>query len=364
MYLFDLRQQFGWPAAALAVAGAAGVWVASRRRAALLAGLYAVNVLFAYGYNVGDKHVFYLPSHFVVALLTAPGLVFLTRAARSRALQHAAFVLAIVYPCARIYIDRPALDRSADRRPIETIDRLTKGIEDRRSILLTDLNWQVQNGLTYYGKRLHPEIAYARMPDVLLYAPALVRDNAAIGRDVVLTSHAAAGLARQYGPFVPASLDPDAPARSLTAVVSGLPPGTPYVLCVLKPTRDFVLDQGDIARATAELTAGHTMSLPPGDYLALGGVSGAPPAVLTAADRPFRQTAEIAGISVELRMEAWLAADTIRRMGFGHVIANRRHTLIVERGVSFVTFDRDGAPQRRLYAAGIFADEPRYLCYR
>ncbi len=41
-------------------------------------------------------------------------------------------------------------------------------------------------------------------------------------------------------------------------------------------------------------------------------------------------------------MESWLAADTIRRMGFGHVVAARQHTLIVERGVSFVAFDGSG----------------------
>ena len=41
-------------------------------------------------------------------------------------------------------------------------------------------------------------------------------------------------------------------------------------------------------------------------------------------------------------MESWLASDTIRRMGFGHVIAARQHTLIVERGVSFAAFDERG----------------------
>jgi hypothetical protein len=51
-------------------------------------------------------------------------------------------------------------------------------------------------------------------------------------------------------------------------------------------------------------------------------------------------------------------------MGFGHVIAARRHTLIIERGVSFVTFDQAGRPVRSGYAAGIFAPQPRYLCYR
>jgi len=51
-------------------------------------------------------------------------------------------------------------------------------------------------------------------------------------------------------------------------------------------------------------------------------------------------------------------------MGFGHVIASRRHTLIIERGVSFTAFDRSGTSIRSGYAAGIFAPQPRYLCYR
>jgi len=48
-------------------------------------------------------------------------------------------------------------------------------------------------------------------------------------------------------------------------------------------------------------------------------------------------------------------------MGFGHVIAARRHTLIVERGVSFVTFDAEGRALRASYIAGIFAPEPRFI---
>jgi hypothetical protein len=60
-------------------------------------------------------------------------------------------------------------------------------------------------------------------------------------------------------------------------------------------------------------------------------------------------------------MEAWLAADTIRRMGFGHVIVRRHHTLIVERGVSFVAFDETGRPTRTAYAANIFAPQVRFV---
>ena len=77
--------------------------------------------------------------------------------------------------------------------------------------------------------------------------------------------------------------------------------------------------------------------------------------------QPVRTVAVVDRTPVEVRMESWLAADTIRRMGFGHVIAGRRHTLIVERGVSLVAFDEGGLAIRTLYAAGIFAPQPRYL---
>jgi hypothetical protein len=51
-------------------------------------------------------------------------------------------------------------------------------------------------------------------------------------------------------------------------------------------------------------------------------------------------------------------------MGFGHVIVNRHHTLIVERGVSFVAFDPAGAPILTRYAGGLFAPGDRYLVGR
>jgi hypothetical protein len=60
-------------------------------------------------------------------------------------------------------------------------------------------------------------------------------------------------------------------------------------------------------------------------------------------------------------MDSWLASDTIRRMGFGHVIAAHQHTLIVERGVSFAAFDGHGAPILTAYRSNIFAPQPRYL---
>ena len=79
-------------------------------------------------YNVGDKHVFYMPSHLMVALLVAPGIVligdiaartetFVQNAQARVALKRLAgpvVALALIWYCAvRIHRDYPALDRSA-----------------------------------------------------------------------------------------------------------------------------------------------------------------------------------------------------------------------------------------------------------
>ena len=58
-----------------------------------------------------------------------------------------AATLLVAYAALRWYRDFPALDRSADRRPTEQLAALTAGLDDRREILLTELNWQVQNAL-------------------------------------------------------------------------------------------------------------------------------------------------------------------------------------------------------------------------
>ena len=363
MYLFDLRQQFGWIAVALAPVGLAAMLARGWRRAVLVLAVYVANALFAFGYNVGDTHVFYVPSHAAVALLCACGVAALARRLPRPAASMAAILL-IAYAGARIYTDYPALDRSHDRRPIELLTAMTSGLDDRRAILLTDLNWQVENGLTYFGQRVRPDVAHARMLDVLLYAPALVGDNQAVEREIAVTARARALLARAWGPLIPTAPDPRAIAPPMAGLVNGLAPGTPYVLTILKPTRDATLDGEDLARAVTAVTGGQVAAPPQGDYAAIAGRVGEAPSFVAGSSRPFRNTLDIGGMPVTIRMDSWLAADTIRRMGFGHVIAGRRHTLIVERGVSFVAFDATGSPVRRGYAAGIFEPQPRYLCYR
>jgi Protein O-mannosyl-transferase TMEM260-like len=381
MYWFDLTQQFGAVAPALAVAGLAQLALTGLRRAILMFMLYATNVIFAFSYNVGDSHVFYLPSHLIVALLAAPAVVLAGRMIekgavplfagggpqkgarplfRWSATPVAAALLALL-AAVRAYRDFPALDRSRDDRPSAVLAPLTAGLDDRRAILLTDLNWQVQNGLSYFVKMKRPEVAAARMPDVLLYAPVLVADNRAAGREVALTERARLTAAAAYGPLLPISRDERVAVPRLTDTTRDLPRGTRYVMCVLRPSRDLSLDMEEIARALSSLTGGRTIELPAGDYAAVAGIAGEPPALVTAEAFPFRRTVALDGVDVSLRMESWLSADTIRRMGFGHVIAAHHHTLIVERGVSFAAFDERGRPQRTAYESNIFAPQARYL---
>jgi hypothetical protein len=276
-------------------------------------------------------------------------------------LRGAVAAVLVLYAGARGYRDFPALDRSRDDRPSAVLEALTAGLDDRRAVLLADLNWQVQNGLSYLTRARRPEIAVARMPDVALYAPALVADNRAIGREVVLTERARATAAAAYGPLLPIQPDARVAVPRLIDSVRDLPLGTRYVVCVLRPSRDLRLDVADLAAALESLAGDRAVQLPAGEYAAVAGVAGAAPALVTSSGFPFTRRVALDGVAVDIRMESWLSADTIRRMGFGHVIAGRRHTLIVERGVSLVAFDDRGSALRTAYAANIFAPQPRYL---
>ncbi|HMB79169.1 MAG TPA: DUF2723 domain-containing protein [Vicinamibacterales bacterium] len=359
MAWFDLKQQFGIIGPILAAAGLLQLTLTNYRRALLMFVLFAANVIFAFSYNVGDAHVFYLPSHLLLALLVAPGLVLAGRVA-PQGTAIAATLLGL-YAGARAYDDFPALDRSRDTRPEAVLDALTMGLDSRRDLLLTDLNWQIANGLSYFVKVTRPEIEFARMPNVLLYAPALVADNRAIGRDVVLTERARATLTAAYGPLLPVARDPRVPVERLSDAIRAVAPGTRYVLCVLRPSPDLPLDGAELALALTALTGGRVTDTPNGDYAVVAGVVGAAPDLVTASDRPFRRALTLQGVGVDIRMESWLVSDTIRRMGFGHVIAARQHTLIVERGVSFVAFDENGRAIRTAYASNIYAPQARYL---
>jgi len=359
MYAFDLRQQFGGLfVIVLAVVGAWRTARRSRDRFLLLCIIFLTNLVFALGYNVGDSHVFFLPSHLIVAVFAGAGAASLAAALKY---PRPTFAVAVVLAAFQIYRNYPALDRSTDHRPRQLLDAVTAGVDDRTAILLTDMNWQVQNGLTYYANRIRPEVAFARLADVLLYAPALVKDNVEIGRRVIVTERAKAQLEAAYGPLFQFHPDVRYAPEPLAAVVRRLPAGTRYALTLLSPSREFLVDRGDLSDAMNILTGGRSGSLDDSEYVAVVGQIGEAPDLAQRGSRPFRVRAVVGGIGVEVRMESWLAFDTIRRMGFGHVIANRHHTLIVERGISFAAFDRQGAPLSTAYFSGIYARPARFF---
>jgi hypothetical protein len=366
MYWFDLTQQFGVAPVVLAGIGVLALAVARWREALLVLLAYLVAVAFAYTYNVGDAHVFFLPSHVFVAIAAGCGLDLLGRAADrlprlpARATSAALAAFALTYPAWRAYETWPAVDRSQDRRPLVVIERLARDLDPQRRVLVADLNWQLQNGLDYYTQHLRRDVIQVRGGDRVMTLPWLIRDNLAIGREVVVLPETRRLLDSAYGGLL--SMTEEAPPSplALDERVGALPPGTPYVLALLKPYDDLPFDRAELARTVRVLTGGAATMDPGGVYTIMAGVTGRPPALQRTSSRPYRFRAPLDGLDLDVRMESWLPADTMRRAGFGHVIANRRHALILERGVSFVALGRDGSAAMTDYASGLLAPLPRY----
>ena len=154
--------------------------------------------------------------------------------------------------------------------------------------------------------------------------------------------------------------DPATDSRPLAVRLAGLPRGTPYVLAVLAPYSDLKFDQQELADATRLLTGGTAILGREPSYTLIAGHVGERPVFDRREELPWRASVTISGLDLDLRMESWLAFDTIRRAGFGQVIANRKHVLLIERGVSVVALSPDGAPLLSTYASSLFAPLPRY----
>lgn len=361
MFAFDVGQQFRW-LLPICVAGAIALAVRAPRRFLLLATCYLVSTAFALTYSVGDTHVFLLPSHAILAMCAAPGVAWLMGLA-ARVWSSGPTIVAvsaILAAALRIYEEYPALDRSDDRRAHQTLDALTGDLRDNRAVLLGDMEWQLQNGLNYYAARSRSDLAFTTAAAVLPYAPVFVRDNLESGREIVLTDRARARLVEAYGPLVEIEPDERVSVPSLRSRLDTMAPGTRYVACVIRPVPEFPLDRSDIEATLSRLSGGAQRTLPAAEFVVIAGLAGAPPVLVRAAGTPFRAAVALDGLPVEVRMESWLPFDTIRRMGFGHVIAGRQHALIVERGVSVVAVDGGGRPLLTAYAAGLYAPQPRF----
>ena len=364
MYWFDLRQQFGVPGAVLAAIGFLYVLRHWPRRAVLLLILYAANLAFAWTYNVGDAYIFFLPSHYVVALCAGAGVTAIVAASSrmsNRAVASAIGAAVLLYPAWRAYDTFPAVDRSWDDRAVRLLDDLTGRIGDvpvrpQDTVLGLDANWQLQNAVEYYMRERKPEFAWfvteqlewLEEGDRIRRFNDFVAANAAINRSVVVTERAAEKVMDS-----PRYL----PRATFASQVKSLEPGTLYALAVLRADQEFELDTAGFVGAWTVLAPG-VVPPPLRDYTAVVGRVGEKPVLIESQNRPYRVRLRVESYDFDVRMESWLPTDTIRRAGFGHVIVNRQHALTLERGLSFVALGPGGGP---FYSSGLFAPLTRHL---
>jgi 4-amino-4-deoxy-L-arabinose transferase-like glycosyltransferase len=372
MWWFDARQQFGVLGLLLAVVGAIRLWTISRPWATLVLLAYAINTVFAFTYNVGDTHVFYLPGHLFTAFLAGTALQSpVARTMKVRATGVGALAaLVILYAGWRAWDTWPALDRHDDRRADSLVTRLALGANPQSAVLVTDLNWQLENALLYHTRWQRRDVPWVRLPDVQLHFPLLVRDNEAISRDLILDSYSARDVVAAFGPLFRLQRDPISASPDLIEEIAGLSSGTPYVLCVLTPPREEHLDPALLRSVVGMLAGGRIPpalrigdSAPDGTgarYQLVAGLTGEAPLVARAEDSPFRMDFRLLDDPFTVRMESWLPSDTFRRAGFGHVLRGREHVLTLERGVSFVWFDRNARPSNPVYAASVYSPGHRY----
>jgi hypothetical protein len=355
MWAWDGRQQFGIAGLVLAAIGAGRLWSLSKPWAVFIWLAYTISTAFALTYNVGDTHVFLLPGHFLIALAIGVGIAHW----RSRGLRHALTIVALAYAVWRGWDTWPAVDRHQDRRADAQLAHLAEGVDARNALLVSKMDWQLENVLLYSSRYDRRDLAWVRLDDVLLHFPYLVQDNIAESRDLVLTADAARGVVAAYADQFPLVLDRP-PGPGLSETVSRIPRGTPYVLTVLLPAPGGrTIDGEDFARALAELGGNRMPPRSEASYQVWAGSHGEAPTLYRSSAHPFRTTVLIGGEPFTIRMDSWLPEDTFRRGGFAHVLHGRRHALIAERGISLVWLQGDGSPAS-YYGAGLYTPEARF----
>jgi hypothetical protein len=375
MYWFDLRQQVGVPGVVLAAIGFFYVLWRWPPRAILLVLLYAANLAFAWTYNVGDAYIFFLPSHYVVALAAGAGAAAIAALVARMANRTSAAItvaLLLLYPLWRGYDTFPALDRSWDTRAVQLLDAFADGsggfsAKSDHVVLGLDANWQVQNAIEYYMRERKPELVWFTTDqfewllegDPVRRFRTFVSDNAKIDRSVIVSARTAEKvMSPPPAQWLEDTIDDNSPHYlNFGRRVEQVRPGTAYIISILSPDQEYSLSTMGLAHAWRWLAPGAMMP-PLQHYTVVIGRVGQRPILTESSDRPYRVGVTVEGFEFDVRMESWLPTDTIRRAGFGHVIVNRRHVLTLERGISFVALGPGGGP---FYESGLFAPARQLL---
>ncbi len=301
LYAFDLQQQIGLPGIALALVGLASLW----RRWRLLAVLvlaYGTAFVFAYTYNVGDVHVFFLPSHQIVILAASLGAAAVWRAPafvpRVRCGPPASVVLATV-----LLACRSGGPGTPGRRSIgTTIGVLSNGSRACRSglgadaLLLADVNWQLDNGLDYYTRHVRPDLNVARVADRVLTLPLLVRDNLAAGREVVMTPESRRASRSRVRRTCCCSRRTRAWTRGRwPGGLTACPPIPSTCSRCWRRTATCRLTHRNLPTRRARLTAGAATLTEGPSYQVLAGRVGQSPALVRREKQPFRAAVPVGG---------------------------------------------------------------------
>jgi hypothetical protein len=370
MWSIDAQRQFGAVGLALAATGVVRLWLIARPWAWLALTSYALNAIVALTTHVGDGHVFLLPGHFFVALCAGSGVAVLVQRAgrdgtsrrgprpRFVIVQTVAAILALGYAGWRGWTTWPLADRHQERRGEQVVAQLTAGITDRDALLVSQMDWRLENVLLYTGRYLRSDLAWVRLADVIGRWPFLLDDTHRTGRDVVMTADAAAAVLAAHGPS-PVTQDVTA-AVSLGDAVARIPRGLPYVLSIVTPPPGYSLGPGALDRLVGALTDDRVPARTPASYEIIAGLAGEAPQIHRSSSRPFTMRFQLFDEPFTAHVDGWVPFETFRRAGFGHLLRGRERLLTIERGVSLVSLGRDGRALPPVYAAGLFAPQPRF----
>jgi hypothetical protein len=270
-----------------------------------------------------------------------------------------AAVVALCYAGWRGWDTWPVVDRHTDRRAEAFVARVTRDVDEKTALLVSKMNWQLENAVLYTGRYVQRGLAWVPLADVLPHFPFLVGDNLAEDRDIVLTAQAAADVRSTYGDSFALVQDlPDAP--SLVGLAAQVPRGAPYVMTWLAPPPDeAAIDPRDLGAAVNVLAKGSLPARTEPGYEVWAGRAGEKPAFHRSSARPFIDRFATTGDTYTIRMDSWLPEDTFRREGFGHVLRGREHLMWIERGISVMWVSQSGTPAQA-YAAGLYAPEARF----